>query len=1108
MKRLIPIFITIIFFGNATRAQYVNIPDSNFRNFLRLNYPGCFNVSGQMDTTCSVLLTVDSLAFGGEMGIYCNYYQDMEGIQYLKNLKKFRLYNTCLVNCPLPPSVEYISASWQSSGFPLPPNLKYLDVSYCGWLGNGILPASLEGLTIRSAGINTLPELPASLKYLDVSNDGTGAPDNTISQLPALPAGLKFLNCFGNRLTNLPTLPPALTYLNCSGNYNYSTNTFITNLPALPPLLDTLDCNNELSEMPALPSSLTFLRCAGGTMTSLPALPPALKTFIIHRAPELSSLPALPGTITHMEVISTKVASMPTLPTALRTFIFRFDSMLTSLPAIPASVEYIDCSFNRLTAFPDLPAPLTYFNCSGNRLSSLPTLPEGLTYLNAAVNSLTTLPPVPATMNWLDLHNNQLTALPAISNTSIFSLICGNNNLSSIPALPATLNGLYCEYNQLTSLPALPASLDSLFCNNNQLTVLPPITNTSLLGIVCSNNLLTELPELSAGLEYIECHNNNLYCLPRLPRPSCRLFIVADTSKVKCLPNNQTEVYIQDYRNGAGWFSCWQNPNFSIVFLPLCNPTNNSGNCYAYPIMAGNIFYDNNSNNIKDANEPYKTNSKVVLHNGEFTFSDNNGYFELAATGLGANTITVNPVRFFNCVPPAVNFNFTSFDTISARTYALRANQVKDSMAISIVPVSWAARPGFGYACQVTWENIGTTTLDHTLTIGYDNAKLIYDSSSTPLTANANTLSLQTNGSVPGSRQNIVAYFRLLPDAPLGAILTTRASVAANSISYSDSLSTFIGGSYDPNDKQATPQLSPSQVVNGEYIEYTIRFQNTGTDTAFTVVITDTLGSDLQAGTLQMVTSSHNCKTSVKGNIVYFEFHNILLPDSNVNEPKSHGFVMFKIKPKTTVAVNTVIPNKAAIYFDYNAPVITNTATTLIKIPNPVPLKLISFSAVPQNENTVSLFWNTANEINSKHFVIERGTDGLYFNALSTVPAKGRAYNNYNAVVADVNVVLAFYRLKIVDNDGSFTYSPVIKIDRRKNTSGINILSNPVKDFVIISSTDRSLNNTQASIFNMQGAVVKTFIIKEGSHVIDLKSLPAGVYYIRTMNGSSRILKQ
>ena len=232
------------------------------------------------------------------------------------------------------------------------------------------------------------------------------------------------------------------------------------------------------------------------------------------------------------------------------------------------------------------------------------------------------------------------------------------------------------------------------------------------------------------------------------------------------------------------------------------------------------------------------------------------------------------------------------------------------------------------------------------------------------------------------------------------------------------------------------------------------------------------------------------------------------MPDSNINEPNSHGFVSFRIKPQTTVAPNTTIPNKAAIYFDYNAPVITNTAGTLIKDFIVLPLRLISFSAVPQNDNTTSLYWTTANEINTRHFIIERSPDGLRFSSITNIFAKGQANNNYNAVVTDAITGIAFYRLKIMDNDGSFVYSPLVKIDRRKNTTGFTVLSNPVKEVVIIHTTDRSLHDTQASIINMQGRLVKVFALKEGNQRIDIRDLPAGIYNLRTTNGTVRILIQ
>jgi hypothetical protein len=201
-----------------------------------------------------------------------------------------------------------------------------------------------------------------------------------------------------------------------------------------------------------------------------------------------------------------------------------------------------------------------------------------------------------------------------------------------------------------------------------------------------------------------------------------------------------------------------------------------------------------------------------------------------------------------------------------------------------------------------------------------------------------------------------------------------------------------------------------------------------------------------------------------------------------------------------------VIPNKAAIFFDYNAPVITNTAGTLIKDFTVVPLRMVSFSAVPQTDNTTSLHWNTANEINTKNFMIEQSTDGIRFNSILTVMAKGNASNNYNAVIAEFNSGVIYYRLKIVDNNGSFTYSPIIKIDRRKNAAGFSILTNPVNDFIVINTTDRALNNTSCSIISSQGAVVKIFIIREGSQTVNVNGLSNGIYYLRTARGSSRII--
>lgn len=142
-----------------------------------------------------------------------------------------------------------------------------------------------------------------------------------------------------------------------------------------------------------------------------------------------------------------------------------------------------------------------------------------------------------------------------------------------------------------------------------------------------------------------------------------------------------------------------------------------------------------------------------------------------------------------------------------------------------------------------------------------------------------------------------------------------------------------VVGSFDPNDKMGIPigYGAAHYIEPGTDIEYRIRFQNTGTDTAFTVVIRDTLSVHLDPATLRVGAASHDYEFSLEGDAVaIFRFDNILLPDSNVNEALSHGFISFRISQKPEVPLESVIENEAAIYFDFNDPVITNQTSHTI----------------------------------------------------------------------------------------------------------------------------------------------------------------------------------
>lgn len=138
-----------------------------------------------------------------------------------------------------------------------------------------------------------------------------------------------------------------------------------------------------------------------------------------------------------------------------------------------------------------------------------------------------------------------------------------------------------------------------------------------------------------------------------------------------------------------------------------------------------------------------------------------------------------------------------------------------------------------------------------------------------------------------------------------------------------------IAGSYDPNEKHQSPSgySSYKLIQPGEPLDYRINFQNTGTDTAFTVIITDTLSPFFDLKTLRVLESSHHANFSISHGVspvLIWKFEGINLPDSSVSYLQSQGFVSYSIYPAPQTPMGTRITNKAAIYFDFNEPVITN----------------------------------------------------------------------------------------------------------------------------------------------------------------------------------------
>lgn len=145
---------------------------------------------------------------------------------------------------------------------------------------------------------------------------------------------------------------------------------------------------------------------------------------------------------------------------------------------------------------------------------------------------------------------------------------------------------------------------------------------------------------------------------------------------------------------------------------------------------------------------------------------------------------------------------------------------------------------------------------------------------------------------------------------------------------YTDEFCTEVRASWDPNEKQAFPEgySESHDILPQTPIEYMIQFQNTGTDTAFRVVVLDTLSASLDPSTLQMGSGSHPHRVELTGQgVLKVTFDPIALPDSTTNELASHGYFTFSIRPRANAPLGMLIENTAAIYFDQNEPVFTNT---------------------------------------------------------------------------------------------------------------------------------------------------------------------------------------
>jgi len=364
---------------------------------------------------------------------------------------------------------------------------------------------------------------------------------------------------------------------------------------------------------------------------------------------------------------------------------------------------------------------------------------------------------------------------------------------------------------------------------------------------------------------------------------------------------------------------------------------------HQYNSITGTLFIDSNNNNIQDTGESTVINKLITETNtGRFGFSGQNGNYNVSVFDSGNFSVVTNPVNFYNALPfTHTAYFFAIMETDSLNDFAFQPAGVFNDLCASITPIG-NFRAGFDASYLINYENVGTTTLNPTIIFFPDNDVSFVSANVTPTSVTTDSVVWNLGPLAPFQSGSILVTVNVNIGTPIGTLINSGVRIEplagdANTICNSSYWEIFTTGSVDPNDILVNEDtLLTSQFPNPPPLEYIIRFQNTGNDTAFMVKVLNPIDTfNLQLNTFEFVASSHpvNINWIPWERNMEFKFENIILPDSIINEPASHGFIRYRIRPKSTLFAGDSITNNAAIYFDFNQPVLTNTALTEVIIP-------------------------------------------------------------------------------------------------------------------------------------------------------------------------------
>ncbi|MCB9235603.1 MAG: T9SS type A sorting domain-containing protein [Bacteroidia bacterium] len=394
-----------------------------------------------------------------------------------------------------------------------------------------------------------------------------------------------------------------------------------------------------------------------------------------------------------------------------------------------------------------------------------------------------------------------------------------------------------------------------------------------------------------------------------------------------------------------------------------------------YGVISGHVTHDNNADCNQNGSDHGLQGVFINMGSGNWATTDINGYYS-RVVNPGTYTVAQTVPNYYNQVCPNSPATYTASlpgagSVSSGNDFYDEPIGLQHDLRLSMY--CGTARPGFSQTVQLYVRNDGNTPRSPILTMTHD-AGLTY-TYSTPGASNyvstTQTITWNLPTLLPHQSTNVYAHFYVPLTTVVGSTVSHSAvvdPVASDSTPANNSYlcDRVVTNSYDPNNKEANPAegiITSSQKT----LTYTINFQNTGTDTAYTVEIQDTLDSDLNIPTFKPGASSHNYTWKVEGaGLLTFTFDKINLPDSNIDEPASHGYVTYSIEQLPGLSPGTSIDNTAYIYFDYNSPVVTNTTHHELENPNGIEDPIVG--------NGLVLYPNPSNGMSQLEFNLDQAT--------------------------------------------------------------------------------------------------------------------------------------